>query len=242
MRDNISNAVSEKQNPTAENDNENNNNPGSVAGTLPPDAPRPNPEEKKREYYTIDENGNYVINQDAMYNIGEVVPFAFSSSKMEYTLNSVNLYNSLSEAEISSEDLVYYSDYPMLDDNGKMAEGWNFVLLDITVKNVLHWENALLGEPDIAGNANIANEKLHYLSTENQELFHFVQSVYFSNHPTGDKATSRNYYAYQFPNEGETLTFQLGFFINTELFDLKDIFFSVGESFGSDAMKYIKLV
>jgi hypothetical protein len=241
MRDNINNAVSEKQTPTPANDNENNNSVGSVSGTLPPDAPQPNPEEKIREYYSIDANGNFVVNQDAMYNIGEVVPFAFAGSKMEYVLNSVNLYKSLSEAGVSDEDLCHYMDFPMLDDNGKMAEGWNFVVLDITVKNVLHWENAIHGD-DIAGNANIANEKIEYLSTENQELFHFIQSVYFSNYPKGDKATSRNYYVYQFPNEGENLTFQLGFFINTELFDLKDIFFSVGGTFGSDSVKYIKLV
>lgn len=126
----------------------------------------------------------------------------------DYTLNSVNVYETIDDSPISLSDCVQSASYDTY-------MTWKFVLLDMSVTNTSEDEM----EPR-------AGEKYQFMLDLIPRSEEESQLLYFSEHP--DNSNSDSDYSKFNLAPGDTMNFQVGIFIEPSAWDEQSVYLQVG--------------
>lgn len=126
----------------------------------------------------------------------------------DYTLNSVNVYDTISESPIPLSECIQSSSYDQYI-------AWKFILLDMSVTNTSDVEM----EPR-------AGEKYQFMLDLIPRSEGNSQLLYFSAHPDNTNGDS-DYNKFNLAS-GDTLDFQIGIFIEPSAWEKQSVYLQVG--------------
>jgi len=160
----------------------------------------------------IDEKYRY---SEGVFHIGDVIPFDIWG-KMELTVNSAKVFDSMSDAGI---------DKTRLHSEEVKEDGSNyFVLLDLTIKNIDASGLGNDGEDFYIDGVLIERDYIGYQDS----LVSYFPIAYFSHSPSREDADwKKNYYKYTL-SKGESLDCQIGFFVPRELVKNNEVVYCLG--------------
>lgn len=153
-----------------------------------------------------------------------------------YTIDKMTMFDGFEAAGIDPDAMGSLSlDESLIDENGELKASVKFLLIEFTVQNV-----------SAAPERNITDLRIISAGTssgtENSDDGFFEvypsEPAYFSN-PTGKRVGEnwKEYYDYKLP-VGQTKTLKVGWFIDTEQYDEKNMYLTFGYD---EYQKYIKI-
>lgn len=173
-----------------------------------------------------------------LYSIGDTVTFTYGDGKtVEYTVNQVSLADNIKYLDLYRED---FNDTSLISGNGNIANGYQLLTIDVTVKNI----NIDQLDEDIDKNIPVLFIEPAIGFRDGIEdpdgPFAFGAS-YFSKH-TPDNGNGENKHYYYFPLEiGKEVDVIIGWFIPTEEVKEEPLYYIIGYPGLFEDYEYFKL-
>lgn len=173
---------------------------------------------------TVPHNPVPPIEDSSIYEVGEKVTYTFGEDTQEYIITKVT-----ENADISSLDQNNILDNSLLE-NGTLKEGYKFIMLDVTVKNISQFSD----ESEMLSVSWISPVKRG--DAEEDRLWP-PEVAYFKN-PAKDPDDEKGAYKYHLPI-GQSTDLQVGWIVSEEYFD-SDLFICIGGSSNFELRKYVE--
>lgn len=176
---------------------------------------------------TVPHNPVPPIEDSSIYEVGEKVTYTFGENIQEYTITKVT-----ENDDISSLDQNNFLDKSLLE-NGTLKEGYKFIMLDVTVKNISQYssdsEILNIDMLSLVNRGDIEEDRFNPLTP--------LEIPYFKN-PAKVPDDEKGAYKYHLPI-GQSTDLQVGWIMSEEYFN-SDLFICIGESSNFELRKYVE--
>lgn len=169
------------------------------------------------------------IEDSSIYKVGEKVTYTFEENIQEYTITKVT-----EDDNISDLDQNHFIDKTLIED-GKLKEGYKFIMLDVMVKNISQFSDES-GE-DESGKLYVSALSLAKRDDAEEDKIFFPEVTYFKN-PAKDSEDLKDAYKYRLPI-GQSAKFQMGWVVAEEYFN-SDLFICIGGESNFELRKYVE--
>ncbi len=156
---------------------------------------------------------------------------------MFYTISKAALFDNFEMAGIETDEMVsFLTDESLTDGNGELKPSVKFLFIELTAQNV-----KANPERNITDLRIISAQTASYGGKDTKDSFfdlYPAEPVYFSN-PKGKRIGDdwKEYYDYKLP-VGQTKTFRVGWYVDTEKYDVKNMYLTFGYE---EYQKYIRI-
>lgn len=172
--------------------------------------------------------------EETLFSIGDTITETFDDQSVQYTLNQVYVLDNINDLNLDVND--FDNKNPILDD-GAIEEGYRFVVVDVTVKNINFEGDDLEKEDPILFIESSVGFKEGIEDPNGPWTF---EPSYFSEHPPLDQNQGQDYYQFPLPI-GDEVDTTIGWFLPADQIEEDTLYYIIGGAGDSQYYQYFEL-
>src|SRR5690625_77191 len=171
---------------------------------------------------------------EILFSVGDTIIDTFDSQSVQYSLNQAYILDNINDLDLGVDD---FADSSLILEDGSIEEPYQFVAVDITVKNIsFEGYDLEVDEPTLFIEALVGFKD----GIEDPDGPFVIYASYFSEHPPLDQNHGQDYYQYNLSIDNEMNTI-IGWFLPTEQLNEDTLYYIIGGEGSPEYFQYFEL-